>query len=329
VDEDRLDPTNLFVEWRSANGGPGGVGLRAGIQELQFGSGRVIDAREGPNVRRSFDAVRAYAASGPWRVDAFAAAPRQNRQGNFDDARSQTQALRGLYATHTGGLTSWDLYLLHFEDRLARYGKAVAHERRWTLGARAFGARGAWDWNWEMAAQGGRYGVDGIRSWSLATDTGYTFAGVAGRPRAELLFAVASGDKDPGDRRLGTANPLYPRGNYFGDEATLGPRNFFNVHPALKLQPVQGLQLNASLDFFWRNSLRDGVYAPNGMLIRAAGDSRARYVATIASVGATRTFDPRWSATAVAAYARPGAFLRDTGAGETLSFVSLAVQYRF
>lgn len=326
VDENRLDPTNLFVEWRSA---AEGIGVRVGIQELQFGSGRAIDAREGPNVRRSFEAVRAYAASGPWLVDAFAAAPRQNRPGSFDDARSQTQALRGIYATRNGGVTSWDVYALHYEDTIARYGQAVGHERRWSVGSRVFGSRKGWDWNGEVAVQGGRFGAEQIRAWSLATDTGYTYSGAAGQPRVALLLAVASGDKDPGDKRLGTLNPLYPRGNYFGDEATLGPRNFANVHPALTLRPAPGVQLNASLDFFWRHSTRDGVYAPNGMLIRAAGDSRARYVATIASLGATWTLAKGWSSTAVGAYAQPGAFLRETGADDPLSFVSLSAQYRF
>ena len=329
VDENRLDPTNLFVEWRSAADGDGGVGLRVGVQELQFGSGRAIDAREGPNVRRSFDAVRAYATSGVWRVDAFAAAPRQNRAGSFDDARSRTQALRGIYATRTGGVTSWDVYALHYEDTVARYVQGVAHERRWSVGSRVFGGRKAWDWNGEFAVQGGRFGDAGIRAWSLATDTGYTFDRVAGQPRVALLLAVASGDKNPDDDRLGTLNPIYPRGNYFGDEATLGPRNFSNIHPALSVRVAPRVQLNASLDFFWRQSTRDGVYAPNGMLIRAAGDSRARYVATIASLGATWTLAPGWSSTAVVAYAHPGAFLRETGAGDPLSFISLGVQYRF
>jgi hypothetical protein len=153
VDENRLDPTNLFVEWQSG-GNEGGIGMRVGIQELQFGSGRVIDAREGPNVRRSFEAVRAYATTGPWRVDAFTAAPRQNRQGSFDDARSQAQALRGIYATRIGGVSSWDVYALHYEDSVARYVQGVAHERRWTLGTRVFGGSKPWDWNWEFAAQG-------------------------------------------------------------------------------------------------------------------------------------------------------------------------------
>ena len=329
VDENRLDPTNLFVEWQSAGDRKGSIGMRVGIQELQFGSGRAIDSREGPNVRRSFEAVRAYATSGPWRVDAFTAAPRQNRPGSFDDARSQTQTLRGLYATRTGSVTSWDVYALHYEDDLARYGQGVAHERRWSLGTRVFGGRKAWDWNWELAVQGGRFGDGDIRAGSLATDTGYTFDSVAGQPRVALLLAVASGDKDPDDDRLGTLNPLYPRGNYFGDEATLGPRNFFNIHPALSLKLAPRIQLNASLDFFWRHSIRDGVYAPNGMLIRAAGDSRARYVATIASLGATWTPAPGWSSTAVVAYAQPGAFLRETGANDALSFISLSLQYRF
>jgi hypothetical protein len=329
VDKNLLDPTNLFVEWQSADDGEGRIGMRVGIQELQFGSGRSIDAREGPNVRRSFEAVRAYMANGAWRVDAFAAAPRQNRQGSFDDARSLTQQLRGIYATRNGGVTSWDLYVLHYEDSVARYAQGMARERRWSLGTRLFGGRDAWDWNWEFAVQGGSFGDADIRAWSLATDTGYTFDGAAGRPRVALLLAVASGDKNPDDDRLGTLNPLYPRGNYFGDEATLGPRNFANVHPALTMQLGPQVQLNASLDFFWRHSTRDGVYAPNGMLIRGAGDSRARYVATIASLGATWALARGWSSTAVVAYAQPGAFLRETGANDALSFISLSMQYRF
>lgn len=85
----------------------------------------------------------------------------------------------------------------------------------------------------------------------------------------------------------------------------------------------------ASLDFFWRHSTRDGVYAPNGLLMRGPGASRARYVATIASLGATWTLPRGWSATAVVAWAQPGAFLRETGADDPLSFISAGAQYRF
>ena len=59
---------------------------------------------------------------------------------------------------------------------------------------------------------------------------------------------VASGDKDPHDDRLGTLHLFFPRGNYFGDEAKLGPRYFLNNHPALTLKIVPRVQLNASLE---------------------------------------------------------------------------------
>jgi len=329
VDENRLDPTNLFVEWRSASRGDDGIGMRVGVQELQFGSARLIDAREGPNVRRSFEAVRAYASHGAWRVDAFAAAPRQNRPGSFDDARSSTQVLRGIYATRSAATTSWDVYVLHHEDDLARYVQGTARERRWTIGARAFGKRNGWDWNWESVVQRGRFGNAGIRAWSLATETGHTFEDARGQPRLALLVGIASGDRDPDDNRLGTLNPLYPRGNYFGDEATLGPRNFFNLHPALTAQLTPRVQLNASLDFFWRHSTRDGIYAPNGSLIASAAGSRARHVATIVSLGVDVAAAPGWSASAAVAYAKPGEFLREAGAGDALSLVSFTLQYRF
>lgn len=62
---------------------------------------------------------------------------------------------------------------------------------------------------------------------------------------------------------------------------------------------------------------------------QADDDSRARYVATIASLGATWTLAPGWSSTAVVAYAQPSSFLRETGADDVLSFISLSLQYRF
>ena len=59
VDESGLEAQNLFVEWRSRQG-RAQPGLRYGIQELRLGSARLVDVREGPNVRRSFKIGRAH-----------------------------------------------------------------------------------------------------------------------------------------------------------------------------------------------------------------------------------------------------------------------------
>ncbi|MGE8278898.1 MAG: hypothetical protein ACN6O2_00550 [Stenotrophomonas sp.] len=66
----------------------------------------------------------------------------------------------------------------------------------------------------------------------------------------------------------------------------------------------------------------------NGALIAHAGDNHARHVATIASLGINWSPAPDCSSIAVVAYARPGAFLRESGADDALSLISLNLQYR-
>src|SRR5258706_11860383 len=54
IDEKKLDFQAAFLELGTSEG-PNWVRLRAGRQEIEYGSGRLIDLREGPNVRLSFD----------------------------------------------------------------------------------------------------------------------------------------------------------------------------------------------------------------------------------------------------------------------------------
>ncbi len=48
---------------------------------------------------------------------------------------------------------------------------------------------------------------------------------------------VISGDSDPDDGELGTFNPLFPRGKYFGALSPVGPRNLIDVKPTLTVHP--------------------------------------------------------------------------------------------
>jgi hypothetical protein len=328
VDENRLEWQNAFLEWHD-DIGAARLMLRAGEQELRFGSARLIDVREGPNVRRRFVGTRAQVRWGDARLDVFYLRPRIERPGRFDDPLSDVQRLRGGYATWQLATTGLDLYALDFRDRAVRFVQGRGDERRWTLGARAFGQRHGWDWNWEAALQGGRFGSSTIRAWTLASDTGYTFAQRRGQPRLGLMAAVASGDGDAGDDRLGTFNPLYPRGNYFGEDATLGPRNFVHLQPTLRWAPGARITLSASLNRFWRQRATDGVYRPNGAILRAPEGSRTRHVADVTSASLAWTPAPRWTLTHTLAYLRPGTFLRETGPAQPIGFVETTLLFRF
>jgi len=55
--------------------GPNWIRLRAGRQQMEYGSGRLIDVREGPNVRLSFDGFKVMAKSIPGELTVLPCGP--------------------------------------------------------------------------------------------------------------------------------------------------------------------------------------------------------------------------------------------------------------
>jgi hypothetical protein len=99
IDEDRGDVHQAFVEIGSHVSRPHGISLRAGRQEVVFGTGRLFDNNEGPNVKLGFDGFRAIAEGGHARLDLFAMRPVENNFGWFDDVPNHAQSVWGSYLT--------------------------------------------------------------------------------------------------------------------------------------------------------------------------------------------------------------------------------------
>jgi hypothetical protein len=142
--KDTLDILQGFGEVRLPVS-EGELSVRAGRQEMSFGSSRLVSVRESPNVRRSFDGVRVtWIESKDLRVDAFAAQPVAPQTWSFDDRRDPTQDFWGVYATTdvpaVAGLKA-DLYYMGLNRQDARFAQGVATERRQTVGTRLFGSR--------------------------------------------------------------------------------------------------------------------------------------------------------------------------------------------
>ncbi|RYD38446.1 MAG: hypothetical protein EOP86_00810 [Verrucomicrobiaceae bacterium] len=72
----------------------------------------------------------------------------------------------------------------------AFFSQGTGHEDRWTLGTRLFGKRGPGDFNDEAMLQGGRFAGGDILAWSLATDHGFTWEHLPGKPRLTLAAAA-------------------------------------------------------------------------------------------------------------------------------------------
>lgn len=339
LDENALDLLQGFVEWRQPVG-EGAITLQAGRKLLSYGSSRLIGIRYGPNVPQTFDVLLAryegdHEGAG-LTVDGFYARAVDPGPHTFDDATSDDLQLWSIYATVKGDLfddldlqAGFDAYYIGYSEDGARFDQGTANEERHTFGARFFGKLEGWDFNFEGFLQTGSFGEGDIFAWSVASDTGYTFRETAMKPRIGLRANIISGDDDPNDPDLGTFNPLFPRGPYFGEVARIGPYNLINLHPTVRLALTDDLQFETGPVFYWRESTDDGIYNSGGILLRGAGGSDERYVGT--QFDATFTWRPDRHTTVLASYAffTAGAFLSDTGADETIHFFTLEVLFRF
>ena len=210
-DRDGLDAQVAFVDltpdadrrWR----------LRLGRQEVSLNpTQRFVSVREGPNIRQSFDGLRVTRQTTDLRLEAFYLRPVVIQTGAFDDSRNEDQRFYGVYASKPlSKAVTLDIYALELDRDGVRFGAVRGDERRSSFGARLAGKRGPVDYEAEGMVQGGRFAGQDIRAWGGSVGAGYTLT-QAWSPRLGLRFDAGSGDDDPGDGKLRTFNPLFPKG---------------------------------------------------------------------------------------------------------------------
>ena len=331
TDQDDIDLHQLFLDLAARIDDQEDLTLRVGRQEMSYGSERLISTREGLNNRRAFDAARVLYKRSTISVDGFFSSPVEVDPGAFDDQNIRDVWFWGGYATvpiPRKPDLKFDFYYLGLHNPRVAYSQGANTEDRHTIGSRFFGKWGHFDLNNEVMYQFGEFGSGRIEAWSVATDHGYTFDGVWAKPRVGLKAAIASGDTSTNDFDLETLNPLFPRGNYFTEASLLGPQNFFDVHPCLQLRPFKNWSFDTGLDFYWRESLDDGIYTPGGTVIYNGNPTFGRFVGTDFSfvIGwqATRHFNIS------AAYTHffAGDFIRDNG-GQDVNYGAVWVTYKF
>jgi len=334
IDEKKLDSEAAYLEVGNSDK-KNWIVLRVGRQELNYGSGRLVSIREGPNVRQSFDGFKIRSKAGPWNVDAFAVRPDLDEIGFFNNTPDHRTGFWGAYATRPWRAgVSFEAYYLGEDRKDAAYQRGTAAELRHSVGARLWRPVATTDHGWDFDGEGvwqfGTFGSDEIRAWTVASDTGYSLPNLPLKPRFSMKADVSSGD-DPRSQTLGTFYPVFPIGNYFGVLADTGPGpvNFIDVHPRVQFQLPRGISLSADLVVQWRENLNDGVYAVPGFLLVAAGDSRARFVGYRPGVEARWQIDRHAYLQADYGIFYAGQFLKEASPGRNINYMEFWAGYKF
>jgi len=214
IDEKKLDLQAAFLELSTA-GTRNWIKIRAGRQQLEYGSGRLVDVREGPNVRLSFDGFKVMAKFNSWRIDGFAMRPDVDKPGFFDNVPNHEIGFWGVYATRPlNRSTSLDAYYLGLNRKHATFQRGMAQEVRHSVGARVSRPiateQPGWDFDYEALWQFGSFGSENIRAWTIASENGYRLPSVALKPRFSAKVDVSSGDHPKSNSNtLGTFNPYF------------------------------------------------------------------------------------------------------------------------
>ncbi|WP_197041246.1 alginate export family protein [Chondromyces apiculatus] len=332
-DEDLLDINQAYVDAVAIPGASPDAEpkllARIGRQEMSYGSGRFVDVREGPNVRFGHDGVRIIARPGPVRVDAFAVRPQLTKPGVFDDATSTSQALWGVYGTLALDQLVVDTYYLGVHRTPFRYQRISGDEERHTFGARARAKLTVAEVEVEGAYQLGAIGGTPISAWTLAMEAVLRGAELPLKPAMTWGFGVTSGDRGPRSTSLGTFNPLFPRGAYFGLVSANGPENNVSPHVALALALPADLSVSGEVWAFWRQSLEDGIYNVPGALLRPGTPRQARYVGTQVQGFVSWQADRHLSFTGTLAVFDTGAFFDTSAPGEDIVYGATWATYKF
>lgn len=329
TDRDKLDLQQAFFDLNLAPTEGSTGTMRIGRQEIFLGSGRYVNAREGPNVRRSFDGARAMLRSQSVNLDAFWTRPVALEKGVFDDEWSENDAFWGLYATvPIDPDVKFDLYYYGFEKEFSAYNAGAGDERRHTLGARIWGAKRSFDYDTEALFQFGEFENKDIRAWAISSNIGFTFQDLPLRPRIGIKLGAESGDGDPDDGRIETFNPLFPNNGYFSEAAIGAPMNDLDVQPNITLQLADGLNLRFAWDSFWREQTEDAVYGPGLMPIRGTAGGGESYVGYLVTTHLQWQPDRHLELNADYTHFEAGGAIKEAG-GKDIDFMMFSAAYRF
>lgn len=97
----------------------------------------------------------------------------------------------------------------------------------------------------------------------------------------------------------------------------------------MDFQLIDKVRATTKVDFFWRQSVNDGVYNPAGALLRGAGSSKAMYVGSEAQIEIRWEINHHLALISNYTHFFTGQFLRETGSGMDVDYTTTWVTFRF
>lgn len=278
TDVNRADFLNLFMDFKLGDVDSKPVYVRAGRQELLFGSQRLVSTLDWANTRRTFQGVSAFRQGEDWDITAFWVRP-VIPEANKLDSWDEKQNFAGTWMTYRPEKgQAVDFYYLYLDNQntVAQQGIVRAPSQTHTLGTRYAGDKNNFLWDGEIALQLGERGTDNIVASMATAGAGYHFDQLPMNPTFWIYYDYASGDSNPNSGNYNTFNQLFPFGHYYLGWADLvGRQNIQDLNAHLFLYPANWLTLWFQAHHFWLAESEDALYNAAGNAYRRSPNGSA------------------------------------------------------
>ncbi len=305
---------------------------RIGRQELSYGNHRLITFREGPNTRLTFDGAIIKFLNGTNKFDIIALSPVISMDGFFDD-KSFKDLVSGFYGTKAAisKNSGIDYYFLYYTGKRRQYNFASGKENRWVPGIRLFFNKPVTSYEFEGTYQFGKFNTLRINAFSISADISHKIL-----THKKLVVGMAgnyvTGDRTKDDSQLNTYNLLFSKPQY-GLAAPVGATNIITLIPYIKFTPVKKSALHAGANFMWRESNQDGTYSPGAIEMRPAQQmmfvSDKKRMGTLIIIETNYNLNSHLSFATDASYFFAGNYVRTTGRGKDITYLSFKAGYKF
>lgn len=312
--------------------------VRLGRQELSYGSGRLVGMREGPNIRRSFDAARFTYSQKKFRAEVFIGNEVIPAFGVFDNKISllddslNAPLFWGAYTRFhvKKDIGATEAYYFGINTQTSFFNDAIGEDQRHTLGIRRFGKiNKKMRYNTELMFQSGQTDGKSALAWAIDASWSYMFIDTKLKPELGIKIDVLSGDRNFGDDKIQTFNAMFTNPGYYSLAGIIAPSNLIEFHPSLSITPIKKMKIYAEWAVFIRYSLNDGVYSPPRFLNRAGHLSSERLIGNQLGVKLDYEIDRHLLFDIDFSYFMTGEFIQATGPSSNLIHAAASVSYKF
>jgi len=279
------------------------LSIKAGRQEFVLGNGRLFSNNDWLNNGTNWDMVRVTGRPDGFEFDAFAGWP-VTADTNNPDSPASHRNIAGLNVKAVGiplGHIVEGFLVYKWDEKTDYTGEGRGDrgpEREWVLNGSAHGKFFTnFDYNLDLTGELGQRGSNQIRAWRGGGQVGYTLPMLWRWVRFAFDYSLASGDKDPTDRRQETFDTLF--GDQFGFRSKFllaAEKNLEDLNPKFAARAWRGGMIELDYHHFELMQARDGFYASNGTVLRRDKSGNAgRYAGQEIDLQITHAFNDNLS----------------------------------